>query len=231
MVSQMLSGFTVECQNREFQRVGSMTTTAPATIARPMPEPDFYSEAALIIMQKHDPKSIKSYQELLKAGLFADACRWVAVQLPVRHSVWWGLICVMDTKDGHLNRTLVNQLTQWVIEPTSAKQTQIMNESWLDTPGSALEYIAKAVSWTGPSMLPIHLPVTAPNPEHVRRMIAAGIDLAATGHGKLEPADAYRRFLDFATDVDNGKLHWENTEASTPKAQQTSRPQGLFPHQ
>lgn len=208
-----------------------MTTTAPATIARPMPEPDFYSEAALIIMQKHDPKSIKSYQELLKAGLFADACRWVAVQLPVRHSVWWGLICVMDTKDGHLNRTLVNQLTQWVIEPTSAKQTQIMNESWLDTPGSALEYIAKAVSWTGSSMLPVHLPVTAPNPEHVRRMIAAGIDLAATGHGKLEPADAYRRFLDFATDVDNGKLHWENTEASTPKAQQTSRPQGLFPHQ
>jgi hypothetical protein len=196
-----------------------------------MPEPDFYSEAALIIMQKHDPKSIKSYQELLKAGLFADACRWVAVQLPVRHSVWWGLICVMDTKDGHLNRTLVNQLTQWVIEPTSAKQTQIMNESWLDTPGSALEYIAKAVSWTGSSMLPVHLPVTAPNPEHVRRMIAAGIDLAATGHGKLEPADAYRRFLDFATDVDNGKLHWENTEASTPKAQQTSRPQGLFPHQ
>jgi hypothetical protein len=231
MVSQMLSGFTVECQNREFQRVGSMTTTAPATIARPMPEPDFYSEAALIIMQKHDPKSIKSYQELLKAGLFADACRWVAVQLPVRHSVWWGLICVMDTKDGHLNRTLVNQLTQWVIEPTSAKQTQIMNESWLDTPGSALEYIAKAVSWTGSSMLPVHLPVTAPNPEHVRRMIAAGIDLAATGHGKLEPADAYRRFLDFATDVDNGKLHWENTETSTPKAQQTSRPQGLFPHQ
>lgn len=208
-----------------------MTTTAPATVARPMPEPDFYSEAALIIMQKHDPKSIKSYQELLKAGLFADACRWVAVQLPVRHSVWWGLICVMDTKDGHLNRTLVNQLTQWVIEPTSAKQTQIMNESWLDTPGSALEYIAKAVSWTGSSMLPVHLPVTAPNPEHVRRMIAAGIDLAATGHGKLEPADAYRRFLDFATDVDNGKLHWENTEASTPKAQQTSRPQGLFPHQ
>lgn len=208
-----------------------MTTTTPATVARPMPEPDFYSEAALIIMQKHDPKSIKSYQELLKAGLFADACRWVAVQLPVRHSVWWGLICVMDTKDGHLNRTLVNQLTQWVIEPTSAKQTQIMNESWLDTPGSALEYIAKAVSWTGSSMLPVHLPVTAPNPEHVRRMIAAGIDLAATGHGKLEPADAYRRFLDFATDVDNGKLHWENTEASTPKAQQTSRPQGLFPHQ
>jgi hypothetical protein len=196
-----------------------------------MPEPDFYSEAALIILQKHDLKSIKSYQELLKAGLFADACRWVAVQLPVRHSVWWGLICVMDTKDGHLNRTLVNQLTQWVIEPTSAKQTQIMNESWLDTPGSALEYIAKAVSWTGSSMLPVHLPVTAPNPEHVRRMIAAGIDLAATGHGKLEPADAYRRFLDFATDVDNGKLHWENTEASTPKAQQTSRPQGLFPHQ
>jgi hypothetical protein len=231
MVSQMLSGFTVECQNREFQRVGSMTTTAPATVARPMPEPDFYSEPALIILQKHDPKSIASYQELLKAGLFADACRWVAVQLPVRHSVWWGLICVMDTKDGHLNRTLVNQLTQWVIEPTSAKLTQIMNESWLDTPGSALEYIAKAVSWTGSSMLPVHLPVTAPNPEHVRRMIAAGIDLAATGHGKLEPADAYRRFLDFATDVDNGKLHWENTEASTPKAQQTSRPQGLFPHQ
>ena len=208
-----------------------MTPSAPATVARPMPEPDFYSEAALIVMQKHDPKSIASYQELLKSGLFADACRWVAVQLPVRHSVWWGLICVMDTKDGHLNDNLMKQLTNWVIEPSSAQQTQILNESWLDTPVSALEYIAKAVSWTGSSMLPAHLPVTAPNPEHVRRMIAAGIDLAATGHGKVEPPEAYRRFLDFATDVDNGKLHWENTVTKTPNPQQTSKPQGLFPHQ
>lgn len=208
-----------------------MTPSPPATVARPMPEPDFYSEAALIVMQKHDPKSIASYQELLKSGLFADACRWVAVQLPVRHSVWWGLICLMDTKDGHLNDNLMKQLTNWVIEPSSAQQTQILNESWLDTPESALEYIAKAVSWTGSSMLPAHLPVTAPNPEHVRRMIAAGIDLAATGHGKVEPHEAYRRFLDFATDVDNGKLHWENTVAKTPNPQQTSKPQGLFPHQ
>lgn len=206
-----------------------MTPSAPAKVAKPMPEPAFYTEAAEQIMQKHGPRNVSAYEELLKSGLFVDACRWVAVHLPVRHAIWWGLICVLDTKDGSANDILTAQLTSWVIDPTEPLQTQLLNQTWLDTPESPLDYLAKAVSWTGPSMLPIHLPTTAPNPEHVGQMIAAAVDLAATAHGILEPAEAYLRFLDFANKVDNGTLHWENQAGTAAKSQTISKPQGLFP--
>ena len=206
-----------------------MTPTAPAKAARPMPEPEFYSEQARIILAGREEKSVSSFQELVRVGLSADACHWVALHLPVRYAVWWGLICVMETKSGPGDETLVGQVTSWVMEPSEAMQTRLLNQLWLETPQSPVEYLAKAISWTGPSMLPAHLPVSAPNPEHAGRMIAAAVDLAAAGHAILQGPEAYLRFLEFAAAVDNGTLHWGSEPATAAKPRQNTKPQGLLP--
>lgn len=206
-----------------------MTPNAPAKVARPMPEPEFYTEPARQILGGQADGSIAAYQNLIASGLFADACRWVAVHLPVQYAVWWGLICAMETKGGPGDAALVGQVTDWVANPSETVQSRLLNQLWLETPQSPVEYLAKAVSWTGQSMLPVHLPATAPNPQHVGRMIAAAVDLAATAHAALQPPQAYQRFLEFAADVDSGSLHWGSTAASTPKFTQNTKPQGLFP--
>ena len=206
-----------------------MPAKAQVQTARPMPEPEFFSEAAIPVLQKYGVSQVSAYQELVKFGLHADACRWVATHFPVRHAVWWGLMCVIDMGATDLDEMLTGLLTNWVQEPSEALQAQLLNLTWLDTPESPLEFLAKAVSWTGPSMLPMHLPATAPKPEHVGRMIAAAVDLAANGHGILEPAEAYGRFLDLARAVDDGTLNWENSAALASKPGPVSKPQGLFP--
>jgi hypothetical protein len=206
-----------------------MATDPAHSVAKPMKESDFYSEAAIEIVDSLGAENSDTFHQLMKSELFADACHWIASQFPVRYGVWWGLICATDSGVDADNETFRELLLRWVIEPEAVHQLKLLNLTWLDTPESPIEYLAKAVSWTGPSMLPTHLPISKPNIAQVTRMIAAAVDLSAAGHLKLEPALAYQRFLDFALDIDGGALSWEGKDDKSIKKENKSKPQSLFP--
>ena len=196
---------------------------------KPLKEPDFYSEQAMEMMQRLGLDNIKTFHQLMKAELLGDACHWIASQFPLRYSVWWGLICATDREMKQDENVFSDLILSWVIEQEAEYQSKLLDLTWLDTPETPIEYLAKAVSWTGPSMLPAHLPISKPNSAQVVKMVAAAVDLSAAGHQKLEPALAYKRFLDFAIAIDNGSLSWEVREDKALKNANNSKPQSLFP--
>lgn len=206
-----------------------MGDSKPPTEMKPTEGLALYSPKALKIMERVGPDDPKTFQELIEAGLHVDTCRWVAMHLPKRYAIWWGLICATDASGAEKTDALCDQLMAWVLNPSESIQMKLLNETWTDVPESPMEFLSKAVSWSGKSMLPATLPVVPASAEQFGRMVSACVELSAAKHGQLDGVESIKRFLQFARAIDSGKLSWQNLDEADSKVLESAIPEGLFP--
>jgi hypothetical protein len=140
---------------------------------------------------------------LLKAGMFADAIRFLAFALPVREAVWWGCLCLRLT---HADpEQSVNLAARWVIEPTEAHRQEaekVANQT------TAAGWLARAVAWTGGSLLPPSQPVLKPRPELPHQAVLASLSLALHAVAPDKVEQTHRHALVMGIHVARGNHLW-----------------------
>jgi hypothetical protein len=191
-------------------------TRVPAKIAAPVAVPAKLPPAALALLTK-DETPRQFLDALLAREMFPEAIRFLAFALPVREAIWWACQCVRYAKPELPNpqELALRAATRWVVQPTEAHRREA--ESAADT-RSAAGYAAKAVAWTGGSLLPPSLPVLKPGPGMPHDGVAAAITLAVTGVAPDKVKEARRHALVLGINVAKGKHLWAPPAANTPPA-------------
>lgn len=193
--------------------------------------PPLYSEAARAIFAGTGDQSPAAFSQIMAKGLHSDACRWMAAHFPLRHAVWWGLLCLEDTGAGPAQgATTKNLILRWITDPSDTNRDQIHSQTWENVPASPVDYLAKAVAWSGPTMSAPHLPPVKADPQLPGVLVAAAIETAAGSHVSLDLEKALHRFIQLGLLVDTGKIHWSQPTANADvSANDKTQPQGLFP--
>lgn len=193
--------------------------------------PPFFSEAAQAIFAGRGDESPAAFSQLVENGLHIDACRWMASHFPLQHAIWWGLLCLEDagSKPGR-NAETAGLVLRWVIDPSDQIRDRIHALNWEHPPESPVDYLAKAIAWSGPTMSAPHLPHVKADPRLSGIILAAAVEIAAASHASITLDEAITRFIQLGLLVDSGQIHWSQTAFSNEKsATDLSRPQGLFP--
>lgn len=193
--------------------------------------PPLFSEAAQAILATTSDPFSAAFSQLMEKGLHLDACRWMATHFPLRHAIWWGLLCLEDAAGkSRLSTEISGMILRWVIDPSDMHRDQNHALNWENPPESPLDYLAKAIAWSGPTMSAPHLPQVKADPRLCGILVAAAIEIAAASHPSIKPEDAFVRFLQLGLMVDSGQLDWSNPAFLAEKSvtDQTT-PQGLFP--
>ena len=206
-----------------------MTHSGSEGIPQKPKESVFFSRPAIAVFKEVGGESPKAFKKLVKDELWADACRWLATHFPLQYAIFWGLLCAEDSEKSSEPDELKSLVLDWVVNASEITRSKILAITWLDTPEKPVEYLAKAVAWTGPSMTLPHLPAVPADPVILGILVAACVELSASKHADLNINDALKRFVGLAKLIDTGEIHW--AKSYTDKDAQVliqERPRSVF---
>jgi hypothetical protein len=150
--------------------------------------------------------------------MYSEALRFLAFALPPREAVWWACLCVRLTRPDlpAPQEQAVNAAVRWVIEPTEPHRQAAEP---LAATSSSAGYAAKAVAWTGGSLLPPSLKPLKPGPALPHEAALAAVSLAVTAAAPDKVSQARRHALALGLHVARGKHLWApEPNAPTPSA-------------
>lgn len=207
-------------------RVPAKTATEASALAK-LPPP-----ALALLTPEQTPRQF--LDALLMHDLYPEAARFLAFALPPREAVWWGCLCVRLTQPAPPppQEQALSAATRWAVEPTEPHRQAA---EALATTSSAAGYAAKAVAWTGGSLLPASMKPLKPGPELPHEAVFAAVSLAVTSVAPDQVSEARRHALALGVNVAKGKHLWPNQEVerqaqTTPPARSPSgvRPRPRF---
>jgi hypothetical protein len=147
---------------------------------------------------------------LIAAGRHDDAIRFLAVALPRREAVWWGLVCVkgvLKTLPDPQAKALA-AAERWVKDPSEANRRSAGAAAEVAGYGTAPGGLAAGAFWSGGSMAPPNVPPVPPRDDLTGLAVGGALLLAAIADPTT--ADASRgRFLALGADVATGKSKWQ----------------------
>lgn len=185
-----------------------MTHSGSEGLPQNLKESVFFSRPAIAIFKEVGGESPEAFKKLVKDELWADACRWLATHFPLQYAIFWGLLCTEDSAKSSEPDELKSLVLDWVVNVSELTRSKILAITWLDVPENPVEYLAKAVAWTGPSMTPPQLPAVPADPVILGRLVAACVELSASKHADLDINNALKRFVGLARLIDTGEIHW-----------------------
>ncbi len=150
----------------------------------------------------------RQFFDLLAAHppLAEDAIRFLAVALPKREAVGWGLACVrvaLPTPSPVAAKALA-AVEAWVKEPSEAHRRACAGAAEATGYDTATGCLANAAFWSGGSLSAPHLPAVPP-PEN---LTATGVTAALLLAAVTDPANAAAtrsRFVALGAEVAGGK--------------------------
>jgi hypothetical protein len=149
------------------------------------------------------------FDALVSAGHQQDAIRFLALALPKRESVWWGVACVREVLRG-LPESQAKALAateRWVKDPTEGNRRSAgaaaSDAGYGNPPGS----LAAGAFWSGGSMAPPNLPAVLPREDLTGVAVGAALVIAAVAD-PAKATTARQRFLALGADVVAGKSRW-----------------------
>lgn len=149
--------------------------------------------------------SVRDYFDLLRhEGRPYDAVVFLAHLLPVREAIWWGCLCSWQSarsKPTPAVDAVLGALVRWVREPSEANRVTGALLAGDDAP---VQFLARALEFSGASLSPPGLPVVPPPPFLAHRTVAGALLLDAAKGGP----ERLRDFLQWGTDVADGKNRW-----------------------
>jgi hypothetical protein len=144
---------------------------------------------------------------LLMRELYPEAIRYLAFALPAREAVWWACLCVQLAQPElpAAQQQALHAAARWVAEPTEAHRHAAEP---LAATSSAAGYAAKAVAWTGGSLLPPSLKPLKPGPTLPHEAACASVSLAVASASPDRVSEARRHALALGVHVARGKHLW-----------------------
>jgi len=151
---------------------------------------------------------------LTRAGLHADAVRFLAQALPPREAVWWACVCTRTTRSpdrsDHPDNGAAQQAAEsWVYEPTEKNRRLAMDCASRTDFQSPSAWSAVAAFWSGGSLAPPDLPDVPPAPHLCGTAVAGAVILAAVRQDPERAPERFDRFLRQGLNIaagGNGKL-------------------------
>lgn len=149
------------------------------------------------------------FDALYAAGHLDDAIRFLAVALPKRESVWWGLLCVREV----LKRVPEEQAKalaateRWVKDPNEANRRAAGSAAEAAEYGNAPGSLAAGAFWSTGSIAPPNVPPVPPK-EELTGLAVGGALLVASVADPENMEAARSRFLALGADVTSGKNKW-----------------------
>ncbi len=181
---------------------------AAAAVAASVPTLEEPARAAL--RPEHSPRQY--VDALTKAGLLADAVRFLAHALPRREAVWWAAQCVRlvpkFTADPKAAAALA-AAEAWAAAPTDEHRRAAFaaaEAAGLDKPAACA---ALAAFLSEGSLGPAHLQEVPPPPHVGPAAASAAVVLAAVGVEPEKAGEKYKKFLALGYEVAAGTNRWK----------------------
>ena len=161
----------------------------------------------------------RSFLDALRAaGQHQTAACFLAHALPAREAIWWACLCVTHAQGASpspAEADAVKLATAWVLEPTEEYRRPV--EAAASAPalsGTAAEFLALAVSWTGGSLAPIvpDVPPLPPGPYLPAKGVNGAVLLAAALVGTPVFSEAMRLYVDLGVGVAEGRTPWPDVK-------------------
>ena len=155
---------------------------------------------------------------LMAADCDSDAIRFLAQAMPIRESIWWGLLCVwrvFGPTPEEKEVWAIQSVIQWVNDPNETRRRAASSAAHAVGNSTAPGCLANAVFWSGGSIAKVGMP-TAHAPEtSAAKAVGGAILLAAAKIKKAPKCREFRReFILLGLDVARGKNLW-NTPMAT----------------
>jgi hypothetical protein len=142
--------------------------------------------------------------------LDVDAIRVLAYALPIRKSVWWGVLCawhgMSETSEPEQDLAL-QAAVRWCVEPTDERRRAAEAIARARVLENAVDCCVRAASLAGHSAGPDDpfLPRDAPG---AARMVVAAAFLAFAQRAERDPKLTYRRIARMGLLVADNKIPW-----------------------
>jgi hypothetical protein len=187
-------------------------TTVPPTPKAPRLAADVaksvrLSDAALkLLTPNHTPRQFFDVLAVVPA-LADDAIRFLAMALPKREAVWWGVMCVKDALARPVDPVTAKAVASaeaWAKDPSEANRRNAEAAANAAGYGTAAGSLAAAAFWSGGSITPPSLAPVAPK-EELTGVAVAGAVLLAASVAAGGPAAAKAKSVALGGEVASGK--------------------------
>ena len=108
------------------------------------------------------------------------ALAFLAHLLPRREAIWWGCQCVSSMLGAEAKDEGMRLATQWVRDPDEAARRDALNYAQASDMRAATAWLARAVGYSGGSLVAPEQPPVKPPPEACALAVNAAIVFAAT---------------------------------------------------
>lgn len=192
---------------------------APAGVVPKMTQPGAATEAAkdvplvaeglALLRPEHTPRQF--LDALAKAGLLADAVRFLAFLLPRREAVWWAVQCVKQVPafaTGEKAAAALAAAEKWAADPTDDHRRAAYaagEAAELSTPAGCA---AVAAFLSEGSLAPPHLQTVPPPASAGPSVVGSAVVLAAVSAEPEKADEKYRAFLVLGDAVAAGTNRW-----------------------
>lgn len=166
-------------------------------------------------------------RRLMAADCDSDAIRFLAQAMPIRESIWWGLLCVWrvfgptpEEKEVWAIQSAIN----WVTDPSETGRRAASSAAHAVGNSTAPGCLANAVFWSGGSISKVGMPTVQAPETSAAKAVGGAILLAAAKIKKAPKCREFRReFILLGLDVARGKNLW-STPTSTREESVNERP-------
>lgn len=159
-------------------------------------------------------------RRLMAADLDSDAIRFLAHAMPIRESIWWGLLCVwraFGPSPEEKETWAIQSVIHWVTDPNEARRQAARSAAHAVGNDTAPGSLANAVFWSGGSIGRPGMPTVEAPETSASRAVAGAILLAAARAKKATKCREYRReFLLLGLEVASGRNLWSTPTRPTP---------------
>ena len=153
---------------------------------------------------------------MLEREAFIDATRFLAYALPKREATWWACLCAREALPPQPDDPAVGALKAaeaWVYKPSDENRRAALEKGQQIGTGAPVGWAALAAGWSGGSIGPPDGPAIEPGDnltpaavsvaiieaaaadaadvqDRLRRFVAAGLDIASGGTGRIRAKSA-----------------------------------------
>lgn len=144
---------------------------------------------------------------LEERGLYEDAVRFLAHQLPVRGGIQWAVECARELeapeRKARPNPPL-EAAGRWLLAPTDATRLEARQAADRSPEKSAATLIAMAVFFSGGSVTPPGEVEVQPPPNTPQKMVAGAVRVTVVSYDPAHSGERYRRALALGRQADSG---------------------------
>jgi hypothetical protein len=153
-----------------------------------------------------EPSSPQFLERVCAAQYHIDAIRFLAHALPPREAAWWACLAargvMADGPPAHVKA--LEAAEAWVYHPDEEHRRAAMSAAAAAENDAPAHWAALAAAWSGGSLAPPEAPAVPPGETLPAQAAVGAVLLAAVKNGPEQAPDHHRRFIAQGIDIARG---------------------------